>query len=177
MLLFFASLLACAWCCRRQSFSQGITKCSHCWPGCHELRCENIVMLCACDGKPKASQQLSHGLTPTTYTEMTAADIVSKIAKRNSLTAKTSITGKKMTYFLQLDSDHATLDELARRNGAEWWVDDTTLNFTKRTLKAPIKLKWGTTAAHRLSGAPNSCLGPRALVSTGWQVWSRCTCC
>ena len=103
-----------------------------------------------------ASQQLSHGLTPTTYTEMTAADIVSKIAKRNSLTAKTSITGKKMTYFLQLDSDHAVLDELARRNGAEWWVDDATLHFTKRTLKAPIKLKWGTTLQRfsaRFSGA------------------------
>ena len=103
-----------------------------------------------------ASQQLSHGLTPTTYTEMTAAEIVSKIAKRNSLTAQTNINGKKMAYFLQLDSDHAVLDELARLNSAEWWVDDATLHFAQRTLKAPIKLKWGATLQRfsaRFSGA------------------------
>lgn len=102
------------------------------------------------------SQQLSHGLTPFTYQEMTAGDIVGKIAKRNGLSAKCSVTGTKMPYFLQLDSDHAVLDDLAMRTGAEWWVDDTTLHFTKRTLKGPIKLKWGTTLQRfsaRFSGA------------------------
>lgn len=103
-----------------------------------------------------ASQQLAHGLTPFTYKEMTTGDIVGKIAKRNSLKPKCSVTGSKMDYFLQLDSDHATLDDLAMRSGAEWWVDGETLNFTKRSLKGPIKLKWGTTLQRfsaRFSGA------------------------
>ncbi|MEY3493542.1 MAG: hypothetical protein RL413_960, partial [Actinomycetota bacterium] len=103
-----------------------------------------------------ASQQLAHGLTPFTYKEMTIGDIVGKIAKRNGLKANTTITGKKMEYFLQLDTDHAVLDDLAIRTGAEWWVDGDKLHFTKRTLKGPIKLKWGTTLQRfsaRFSGA------------------------
>ncbi len=103
-----------------------------------------------------ASQQLAHGLTPFTYKEMTIGDIVGKIAKRNGLKPNTTITGKKMEYFLQLDTDHAVLDDLAMRTGAEWWVDGDKLNFTKRTLKGPIKLKWGTTLQRfsaRFSGA------------------------
>ena len=103
-----------------------------------------------------ASQQLAHGLTPFTYKEMTIGDIVGKIAKRNGLKPNTTITGKKMEYFLQLDTDHAVLDDLAIRTGAEWWVDGDKLHFTKRTLKGPIKLKWGTTLQRfsaRFSGA------------------------
>ena len=51
---------------------------------------------------------------------------------------------------------HFVTAVVVSRNGAEWWVDDTTLNFTKRTLKSPIKLKWGTTLQRfsaRFSGA------------------------
>ena len=102
------------------------------------------------------SQVLAHGLTPFTYTEMTISDIVGKIAKRNSLTASCTVTGKKMDYFLQLDTDHAVLDDLARMSGAEWWVEDKKLYFQKRTLKSPVKLVWGDSLQRfsvRFSGA------------------------
>ena len=102
------------------------------------------------------SQVLAHGLTPFTYTEMTIADIVGKIAKRNSLTASCSVTGTKMDYFLQLDTDHAVLDDLARVSGAEWWVEDKKLYFQQRTLKSAISLTWGESLQRfsvRFSGA------------------------
>jgi len=103
-----------------------------------------------------ASQQLAHGLAPFTYTEMGIADIVGKIANRNGLSPNCEVSGMKMDYFLQLDSDHATLDDLAARSGAEWWVDGKKLHFAKRKLAGPIKLKWGTTLQRfsaRFSGA------------------------
>jgi phage protein D/phage baseplate assembly protein gpV len=89
------------------------------------------------------SQPLTHSLTPFTYKEVKVSDVISKIARRHSLRSSTDFKDRKLEYFLQLDSDHAILDDLALRNGAEWWVDNGVLNFKKRAEKSPINLKWG----------------------------------
>ena len=89
------------------------------------------------------SQSLTHSLTPFTYKEMTVSEVVTKIARRNGLRPTIDLQNRKLEYFLQLDSDHSILDDLALRNGAEWWVDGDALNFKKRSQKPPITLVWG----------------------------------
>lgn len=89
------------------------------------------------------SQPLAHSMEPASFMDMQVGDIVSKIAKRHGLSPKASGATMKLEYYLQVDTDHVTLDQLAAMVGAEWWVDGETLNFGKRKVEAPVKLEWG----------------------------------
>lgn len=115
------------------------------------------------------SQPLAHGLTPTTYTEMSVGDIVKKIAGRNRLSATVSLSGGvKFEYFLQQDSDMALLDDLAARTGAEWWVAGKMLHFGRRELGSPITLTWGDDLA-RLSVRYSAASRLEEVTVRGWD--------
>lgn len=78
-----------------------------------------------------------------TYLNQTRADVVGAIAKRHGLTAKADATGAAEPYLLQTGTDHAFLWELAASVGFEWFVDDKTLHFRKRSSTAGVTLTWG----------------------------------
>lgn len=97
------------------------------------------LVLTAFDG----SQVLTRTVAPISYQEMSVSDIVSKIAKTHGLSPQVSDASSKLDYFLQVDTDYMTLNELAARCGTEWWVDDTKLYFAKRKVESATKLEWG----------------------------------
>lgn len=89
------------------------------------------------------SQVLTRTIAPISYQEMTVSDIVGKIAKTHGLSPQVKDADAKLDYFLQVDTDYMTLNELAARCGTEWWVDDTKLYFAKRKVETATKLDWG----------------------------------
>jgi uncharacterized protein involved in type VI secretion and phage assembly len=89
------------------------------------------------------SQVLTRTVAPISYQEMTVGDIVGKIAKTHGLSPQVKDADAKLDYFLQVDTDYMTLNELAARCGTEWWVDDTKLHFAKRKVESTTKLEWG----------------------------------
>jgi phage protein D len=89
------------------------------------------------------SQVLTRTVAPISYQEMTVSDIVGKIAKTHGLSPQVKDADAKLDYFLQVDTDYMTLNELAARCGTEWWVDDTKLHFAKRKVETATKLEWG----------------------------------
>jgi len=89
------------------------------------------------------SQVLTRTVAPISYQEMSVGDIVGKIAKTHGLSPQVKDADDKLDYFLQVDTDYMTLNELAARCGTEWWVDDTKLHFAKRKVESSTKLEWG----------------------------------
>lgn len=66
-----------------------------------------------------------------TYLQMSYRDVVTKVAGTYGLSPSVSVTASPQEYLLQVDSDLGMLGEMARRCGADWWVeaDGRTLKF------------------------------------------------
>ncbi|MFL6107552.1 MAG: phage late control D family protein [Marmoricola sp.] len=69
-----------------------------------------------------------------TFDDSTSADIASQMASEHGLTPQVDLDGPSRKVVNQLNlSDLAFLRELARADGAEVWLDDTTLHLQKRS--------------------------------------------
>ncbi|MDH4145758.1 MAG: VgrG-related protein [Acidimicrobiia bacterium] len=93
-----------------------------------------------------AGHRLAHGSGPRTFLNLTALDIVSKVAAENGLSAKASGPAQaktKLPYYLHVGSDYALLSALAQRAGCDWWVDGSELHFAPRADSSPLQLTFG----------------------------------
>jgi phage baseplate assembly protein gpV len=102
------------------------------------------------------SNKLSRLESPKAHLNVSPAELIRKIAKRNGLTAKVSIPTVQLDYFMEIDDDQTTLDFLAARLGFEWWVEDKKLVVQPPKLQSAIKLTWReslTNFSARYSGA------------------------
>ena len=77
------------------------------------------------------SHRMGRASTVQTFLKMKVSDIVTQLATNVSLKADVTDTKTVGDYLLQVDSDLGLLNELARRVGFDWWVDDATLHFKK----------------------------------------------
>ena len=59
------------------------------------------------------SNKLSRLESPKAHLNVSPAELIRKIAKRNGLTAKVSIPAVQLDYFMEIDNDQTTLDFLA----------------------------------------------------------------
>jgi phage protein D/phage baseplate assembly protein gpV len=91
--------------------------------------------------------RLNRGSKARVFVNSKDSDIASKIAQQNGLTATTDVTSQVYEHVYQ---DHQTdfdfLQDRARRNGFEVFVDDKTLYFRKpKGGRGEIALEWGRT--------------------------------
>lgn len=114
------------------------------------------------------SQVLTRTVAPISYQKMTVSDIVGKIAKTHGLSPQVKDASDKLDYFLQVDTDYMTLNELAARCGTEWWVDDTKLHFAKRKVESATKLEWGDNL-RRLSARFTAAGHVEEVTVRGWD--------
>jgi phage baseplate assembly protein gpV len=68
-----------------------------------------------------------------TWNKVSVSTVVGGLASANGLssTVGSSATATTLEYLLQVDTDLGLLGELARRAGADWWVEGTTVYFGK----------------------------------------------
>ena len=79
-----------------------------------------------------ASYRLTRRHQVVTFANMSASDVVSKVAQGAGLKPKqVDATSEVLPYLLQADSDFGFITTLARRYGYDWWVDGEDLYFTK----------------------------------------------
>ncbi len=108
-----------------------------------------------------------------TYVEMGAGTIVSKIVSSSGLSATTgpSLSSPTMDYVLQVDTDLGMLGELARRSGADWWVDGTTLYCGMpnelTSARKTVKLTLGDGL---FSFSARALPGPTSVTVSGWDT-------
>jgi len=88
------------------------------------------------------SSKLSRLESPKAHLNVSPADLIRKIAKRNNLTADVSIPNVELDYFMEVDDDQTTLDFLAARLGFEWWVEEKKLVVRPPKLQSTINLTW-----------------------------------
>lgn len=89
------------------------------------------------------AHRLAHSKDHRTYLNATPQSIVSAIAGRAGLSAVASGPSHTYEYVLQVDSDQRLLDDLARRCGCDWWVEDKKLHFAPPASTTAVKLTWG----------------------------------
>ncbi|MCC6437410.1 MAG: VgrG-related protein [Acidimicrobiales bacterium] len=89
------------------------------------------------------AHRLAHNKEHRTYLNVTAPAIVSQIAGRAGLSAVASGPTHTFEYLLQVDSDQRFLDDLARRCGCDWWVENKELHFAPPASSAAVTLTWG----------------------------------
>ena len=86
-----------------------------------------------------------------TWSQVTVSSVLRDLVSSSGLRVSGDSVGPSaqasLDYLLQLDTDLGLLGELARRRGADWWVDGTTLCFGKpdelSARRATVKLTLG----------------------------------
>ncbi|MDM8085478.1 phage baseplate assembly protein V [Cellulomonas cellasea] len=76
---------------------------------------------------------LARSTSAATYLEMTYDDIIRKVVTPQAKVSLTRDGGDTQAYVLQTDSDLAFVDELTRRTGQDWVVDDGVFHVWPRT--------------------------------------------
>lgn len=89
------------------------------------------------------SHRLTSASTPRVFANQTFSAIANAVASGCGLSAAVTSTSGTIPYYVQTGTDFEVLAELALRCGYEWWVDDTTINFKKRTATAGPTLTYG----------------------------------
>jgi uncharacterized protein involved in type VI secretion and phage assembly len=88
-----------------------------------------------------------------------------------SATAGPSASSPVLTYVLQVDTDLGMLGEMARRAGADWWVDGTTLYFGKpselTSNRTTVKLTLGDGL---FAFSARAFPAPASVSVTGWNT-------
>lgn len=111
---------------------------------------------------------LGRKVSARTFQQQKASDIVSQIASEHGLSAKVSATTIMHPYLLQTTSDLALVEELADREGFDWWVQGNELHFAKPSAGgAAVSLTFGedlTDFSVRMSA-----LHPGWTTVTGWD--------
>lgn len=114
------------------------------------------------------------GLTSrvNTYIKMSASTIVNQLVSSSGLSATvgSSASSTTMEYVLQVDTDLGMLGELARRCGADWWVDGKTLYFGKPSeLTSARKTVTLTLGDGLLSFSARAVPAPETVTVNGWD--------
>ncbi len=76
-----------------------------------------------------AAYELARTSRVATYLDQQYRDVVQAVLSRAGITAKVDGTGETLPYLLQTDTDLGFLDEIARRIGFDWTMDDGTFHF------------------------------------------------
>jgi len=131
-------------------------------PGGKETLFEGVVTAVGCDQREGEQPEVvvvgydrsyELGLTSQvkTWSQVTVSSVLRDLVSSSGLgTTGDSVgpsAGVSLDYLLQLDTDLGLLGELARRRGADWWVDGSTLCFGKpdelTARRATVKLTLG----------------------------------
>ncbi len=131
-------------------------------PGGGSTLFEGVVTGLGCDQREGEQPELvvvgydrsyELGLTSQvkTWSQVTVSSVLRDLVSSSGLRATGDSVGASaavsLDYLLQLDTDLGLLGELARRGGADWWVDGTTLCFGKpdelTARRATVKLTLG----------------------------------
>jgi Uncharacterized protein conserved in bacteria len=115
--------------------------------------------------------KLALGTRIETYQQMSYSDVAQQIVGKHGMTA--DVDASRMTspneYLLQSGTDLAFVDELTRRAGCVWWVDDRSLKIRAAgTSAGDVNVTLGQTLTDfslRASG-----LRPTEVVVRGWDV-------
>ncbi len=131
-------------------------------PGGKDTLFEGVVTAVGCDQREGEQPEVvlvgydrsyELGLTSQvkTWSQVTVSSVLRDLVTPSGLrTTGDSVgpsAGVSLDYLLQLDTDLGLLGELARRRGADWWVDGSTLCFGKpdelTARRATVKLTLG----------------------------------
>lgn len=115
------------------------------------------------------SYRMARSRRVTTYTNSSASTIVGAVAKTCGLSAgQIDDTGEQFPYVMQADTDFGFVSALARRYGFDWWVDGTTLHFTKPPAN-PTKIEVAVNEhLHRFS-VSTSAVANKEVKVLGWD--------
>lgn len=118
-----------------------------------------------------ASYKLGLTSQVKTWSQVTVSGIVNDVLSSSGLSATTGpSTSSQVEYLLQVDTDLGMLGELARRAGADWWVEGTTLYFGKpdelTSARSTISLTLGDGL---LSFSVRAAAAPNTVSVTGWD--------
>lgn len=111
---------------------------------------------------------LGREVVARTYQSITSSSVVQAMAGRYGLRASVTATTGVHPYLLQTTTDLALLDELADREGYDWWVEDKELHFAPpSTGGAAVTLNFGEELAD--FSVRVSALHPGQTTVTGWD--------
>jgi phage protein D len=117
-------------------------------------------------------QDLRMARRTCTYENVSDADVIRKIAARNSLQPQIDVDGPTYTALAQINlSDLAFLRERARAVDAEAWVQDTTLNVQARSRRkgASVSITYGK-QLREFTIAADLAHQRTSLIVSGWDV-------
>ena len=114
------------------------------------------------------SHRLGRNTQTRAFSKSSYSEAVKKLAAGVGLVATVKDTGQKFDSFFQMGTDLEFLDEMARRTGYDWWVDERgELHFEPPSSSATVQVTLGgDLSAFSVSGLG---LVPDEIVVTGWD--------